>query len=197
MDQVNLTDMDQRDLAFKIKQGNQLAFAIIYDRYHKNLYALAYRYLKSRSMAEDAVQQVFVNFWIHRDKIDKDGNIKSLLFTSLKNHTLNTLRNYQSSIEKNYEMLLTSETYETSDDELESTEMTALIEKAFETLSPQRKQIYYLKIIEGLSNLEIATKLNISINTVKFQYSQILIEFRAFVNKNMIPSLIVFTTIFR
>lgn len=197
MGQTSIIDKDDRVLAEKIKLGNQLAFATIYDKYHKQLYALAYRYLKSREMAEDAVQQVFVNFWINRSKINEQWSVKNLLFTSLKNHTLNALRNHQRAIEKNYEILLTSQSFENEEESDASPDMTSLIEKAVDTLSPQRKQIYYLKIVEGLSNQEIAQKLNLSINTVKFQYSQILKEIRLFISKHMISSLVLIAYLFR
>jgi RNA polymerase sigma-70 factor (family 1) len=196
MDTIQQTDSV---LAIQIKRGNQLAFAEIYDRYHKKLYSLAYRYLKSRAMAEDAVQQIFVNLWINRSKINEQLNIKSLLFTSLKNHTLNTLRDNLRAIEKNYEILLNSPQQHDSPEieHDESFKMTELIEKAVNTLSPQKKQIFYLKIVEGLSNQEIAERLNISVNTVKFQYSQILKAIREFVGKTMVSSLVLLSYLFK
>lgn len=55
------SDTDAR-LACEIRQGNQLAFAVIYDRYHKAMLQVAFHYLKGMDLAEDAVQDVFVNF---------------------------------------------------------------------------------------------------------------------------------------
>lgn len=198
MELTKLINLDDNVLAGQIKRGNQLAFATIYDRYHKQLYALAYRYLKSHEMAEDAVQHIFVNFWIKRETINETLNIKSLLFTSLKNHTLNTIRDHLKAIEKNYEILLETPVEESTNDELEeSLEMTSLIEQAVNTLSPQRKLIFNLKIQEGLSNQEVAQRLNISINTVKFQYSHILKEIREFVSSSNIASAILISFLFR
>ncbi|MDP4208334.1 MAG: RNA polymerase sigma-70 factor [Bacteroidota bacterium] len=198
MELTKLINLDDNVLAGLIKRGNQLAFATIYDRYHKQLYALAYRYLKSHEMAEDAVQQIFVNFWIKRESINETLNIKSFLFTSLKNHTLNTIRDHLKAIEKNYEILLETPVEESTDDELnDSLEMTSLIEQAVNTLSPQRKLIFNLKIQEGLSNQEVAQRLNISINTVKFQYSHILKEIRDFVSSSNIASAILISFLFR
>ena len=45
---------------------------------------------------------------------------------------------------------------------------------ALERLSPQRRKIFALKIKGKYSNQEIAEKLNLSVNTIKFQYSQSL-----------------------
>lgn len=47
------------DLLTSLRQGSEDAFTVIYERYHKLLYVLAYKYLKSTYSSEDAVQQVF------------------------------------------------------------------------------------------------------------------------------------------
>jgi RNA polymerase sigma-70 factor (ECF subfamily) len=197
MEQEKVVYADEMLLAAQIKNGNQLAFATIYDRYNKNMYLLAYRYLKGQEMAEDVVQQVFVNFWVNRTKINEYLNIRSFLFTSLKNHTLNTIRDENRAIAKNYQYLMESFNDGLAESEIEETlEMTSLIEKACETLSPQRKQIFYLKIMEGCSNQQIADKLNISVNTVKSQYYHILKEIREFVSKNMLTSMVLIYHLF-
>ena len=46
------------DLLTSLRQGSEDAFTVIYERYHKLLYVLAYKYLKSTYSSEDAVQQV-------------------------------------------------------------------------------------------------------------------------------------------
>lgn len=189
---------DEMELAGQIKNGNQLAFATIYDRYHKSMFVLARRYLKSQEMAEDAVQQVFVNFWVNRSNINEGLNIRSFLFTALKNHTLNTIRDERSAVVKNYEFLMESAHDGYDETEIEgSLEITSLIEKAVKNLSPQRRQIFYLKIMEGCSNQEIADKLTISINTVKSQYYHILKEIRAYASHNMIASTVLIFHLFR
>lgn len=189
---------DEMVLAGQIKNDNQLAFATIYDRYNRGMFVLVRRYLKNQEMAEDAVQQVFVNLWVNRNHINEDLNLRSFLFTALKNHTLNTIRDERSSIAKNYEFLMESLHDGDDESEIEGTfEMTSLIEKAVKNLSPQRRQIYYLKIMEGCSNQEVADKLIISINTVKSQYYHILKEIRSYASTNMVASTVLIFHLFR
>ena len=49
--------------------GKAEAFASVFDRYHRLLYALAYRYLKSGPEAEDAVQHTFMRLWEQRETL--------------------------------------------------------------------------------------------------------------------------------
>ena len=41
------------DLLTSLRQGSEDAFTVIYERYHKLLYVLAYKYLKSTYSSED------------------------------------------------------------------------------------------------------------------------------------------------
>ena len=60
---VSLTpDMDDETLFAKVERGDVEAFTVVYNKYHKLLYVLAYRYLMDKAMAEDAVQHVFTRF---------------------------------------------------------------------------------------------------------------------------------------
>ena len=60
---VSLTlDMDDETLFAKVERGDVEAFTVVYNKYHKLLYVLAYRYLMDKAMAEDAVQHVFYAF---------------------------------------------------------------------------------------------------------------------------------------
>ena len=57
---VSLTpDMDDETLFAKVERGDVEAFTVVYNKYHKLLYVLAYRYLMDKAMAEDAVQHVY------------------------------------------------------------------------------------------------------------------------------------------
>ena len=98
------TDTDDEKLFALIEQGDEGAFTQAYERYHKLLYVLAYRYLMSSDMAEDVVQHVFSRLWEFRSELRVGISLKNYLFTMTKNHVLNLIRNENSAIAKNYEM---------------------------------------------------------------------------------------------
>ena len=56
--------MDDSALTHQLKQGNQLAFTILYDTYSEQVYRLAFKYLCNKELAEDAVQNLFMKVWI-------------------------------------------------------------------------------------------------------------------------------------
>lgn len=166
---------EQKDdeLLLLLQQGDKKAFTSIYNRYHKLLYVVAYKYLKDRFMAEDAVQHLFLKLWEHHKILSISVNLKNYLYTMLKNFLLNEIRNNTLALEKNYEIIQESSGYENDlIEKLEQKELITEFYEAINALPAQKKAVCLLKLRGGLSNQDIAQKLDISIATVKTHYSQ-------------------------
>ena len=167
-----------------LKEGNQLAFSIVYKTYAAQTFSLAFKYLLNKELAEDAVQNLFLQLWLTKEEIDETKPINRYLFTMLKNDLLNTLRDSKKNIyllEDCLSMVLELE--DNSQNENLKQEQMNIIQQALEQLSPQRRKVFEMKVSGKYSNQEIADKLNLSINTIKFQYSQSLKQIRATVGE--------------
>lgn len=158
-----------------VGQGDGQAFKLVYEKYHKQLYVLAYRYLMDRERAEDAVQNVFAKLWEYRDRLNIGISLRNFLFTMTKNHVLNVIRDENAALEKQYELAQRIAEYD--DDlveKLEKQERMSLFYDAVEKLPPQKRQICKLKVEEELSNKEIAQRMGLSVNTIKTHYAEAL-----------------------
>lgn len=167
-----------------LKEGNQLAVSIVYKTYAAQTFSLAFKYLLNKELAEDAVQNLFLKLWLKKEEIDETKPINRYLFTMLKNDLLNTLRDSKKNIyllEDCLSMVLELE--DNSQNENLKQEQMNIIQQALEQLSPQRRKVFEMKVSGKYSNQEIADKLNLSINTIKFQYSQSLKQIRATVGE--------------
>ena len=167
-----------------LKEGNQLAFSIVYKTYAAQTFSLAFKYLLNKELAEDAVQNLFLKLWLKKEEIDETKPINRYLFTMLKNDLLNTLRDSKKNIyllEDCLSMVLELE--DDSQNENLKQEQMNIIQQALEQLSPQRRKVFEMKVSGKYSNQEIADKLNLSINTIKFQYSQSLKQIRSTVGE--------------
>ena len=165
-----------------LKEGNQLAFSIVYKTYAAQTFSLAFKYLLNKELAEDAVQNL--KLWLKKEEIDETKPINRYLFTMLKNDLLNMLRDSKKNIyllEDCLSMVLELE--DNSQNENLKQEQMNIIQQALEQLSPQRRKVFEMKVSGKYSNQEIADKLNLSINTIKFQYSQSLKQIRATVGE--------------
>nr|WP_321523058.1 sigma-70 family RNA polymerase sigma factor [uncultured Macellibacteroides sp.] len=165
--------MSDSELLSLLHYDRDKAFTLIYEKYHKLLYVLAFKYLKSSFMAEDAVQFVFLKLLETHSLLSVSVNLRNYLYTMLKNHLLNEIRNNYNAVEKNYEMAQSGSEYE--DDLLTKIEDKDMMDRLYllvEQLPLQKKLICLYKLKDNLSNQEIAEKMNISVATVKSHYTQ-------------------------
>lgn len=155
----------------KLKEGDERAFRKIYDRYHQSIYGIAFKYLKSKSLAEDAVHDVFIKLWDYRNKLDANQSLKGFLFTTAKNHVLNMIRNKKRNQEKRegYAHLKPVSKNKTVD-HLTLKNYKKVFQHFLKKLPEGKREIFRMKMQEGISNKKIAEKLEISVNTVKSQY---------------------------
>ena len=162
-----------------LNKGDKVAFSKVFKNYHRLLYALAFRYLKSEDAAMDAVQNVFMVLWEKRESLNFDTNLRSLLFTILKNYVLNEIRHNKIVYEKQSEISQLESNKEIDiSDAIENKEMKTLLYTSIQKLPFQERKVCLLKIVNGMTNQEIAERLNISIPTVKSHYTQAIKKLR-------------------
>ncbi len=157
-----------RDLLEKLKAGDEKSLEKFVHLNLSKVFNFCYALLKSREEAEEVCQDVFVQFWKNRDKLDLNLSVDGLLFRIAKNLTLNKIRDnkkYKGSIEVSDDLLAGNSTME----DILFREMKKTLHKAIENLPPRRRLIFELSRFEGLSNKQIAARLNISVNTVEGQ----------------------------
>lgn len=166
-------DKTDTELSDEIKRGNRRSFREIYNRYHKNLYYLAWKYLKNENLAEDAVQDIFLKFWRKRKSLDHSLSVEGFLFTMLKNHVLNMVRDENNRKKIIREVSRSSQNTELQnvvEEEIIYDEYKEMFKEALTTLSPAQREVFEQRSLKGLSNGEIANKRNVSKHTVKTQY---------------------------
>ena len=138
-------------------------FKEFFEENYPSLCVFANRYLQDESVSADIVQEAFVYVWNKRKYVRDASAVKSYLYKYIKNHCLNFLRDTKRRQEILKEKLEAPDFYR---DNLIERETYEIIYRAIEGLSAQNQQVIELSL-DGLSNNEIAERLEISINTVK------------------------------
>jgi len=164
--------MPEKEENFTIQQlrlGDEKTYEELYHIYHKRLYSYAFKYLKSRELAEDTVHDTFLKLWEHRQKIST--NIKGFLFTTARNHILNLIRNNKRQVIKHIQIeQQRAKSSNKTEDLILYSEYQKILSAGLEQLPQGKRDIFKLKTVQGLTNSEIADQLNITIHTVKSQY---------------------------
>jgi RNA polymerase sigma-70 factor (family 1) len=164
-------DLNDTILTGKIRDGNEEAFREIYDRYHVQMFFIAKKYVKDKSLAEDAVQDIFVKLWEKRSRLDDTKPIRGFLFTMLRNHVLNMIRDRKKEIVSVAEVSMELMPKENlTEDDLIYKEYHEVVKKGLDELSDRKREVFELKAYSGHTNSEVAEMLKINIRTVKTHY---------------------------
>ncbi len=121
-----------------------------------------------KDVAQELVQDAFLNLYRHKLDINANTQLGAYLYISLKNNILNHYR--KESTHRRYEAYVQQHSTE-ADHSTESAINTREIEHRLideiGKLPPQCKAVFTLSRIDGLSDKEIAARLEISVNTVE------------------------------
>jgi RNA polymerase sigma-70 factor (family 1) len=173
------------NLLVRLKAGDQLAFAAIYNRYRSKMYAYASNLCKSEETAEEIVQEVFIRIWQKREQINIELNFDAYVKKITLNHVLNYLKKAARERTLQQEIFNYIETIRnTTEDNILERELVKTYDEAVSKLPPQKKLIYELSRNEELTHDQIAAKLNISKNTVKNHMVEATKFIRQYVNQH-------------
>ena len=159
----------------RIHQGDTSSFSIIFKKYYLRLYNFAMRFVPDSQAAQNIVQEMFVHLWIQREKHNIQSNLKSYLFTSVRNRALNYINQIKKNDSIELDHISAMQTDNTPEQDYMNHELQLLVHKAIDQLPEKCRQIYLMKRYDELKYAEIAQILDISINTVKTQIKRALV----------------------
>lgn len=157
-----------------LRAGDHMAYQDIYLTYKESIQYFLQRLLGSSDEAEELTQAIFVNVWEKRETVDPSRSIKSYLFSIARNSALDFFKH-----QKVHDRYINNEMYNDgldydSDEQMVAYETECLIEIAVSRMPKVRRQVFEMSRYEGLSNDEIAARLNISRETVYSHISNAL-----------------------
>lgn len=171
---------DQR-LLDQIKNGDQKAFKGIFDQYYNELFRFSLSMVRSEMICEEIVQDAFVYLWEKSGKIKITTSIKSYLYTTIKNKSINYIKNELP--KQQLSESLTSEMLFKTEEVAEERNLKIRIQHAIDQLPTKCKQIFILSRYSGYTYREISEELDISIKTVENQMSIALQKLRILLPK--------------
>lgn len=161
---MNTREQDAQ-LVERIMNKDQKALHMLFELYHKQLYAFIYRQLHDQHLAEELVQDIFIDFLDGLRDFRFQSSIKTFLFTIARNKTIDIIR--KKKIKKIMFSALPSYIVEglsqvVMDDELEKKELEEKMQKAFSELPHDYEVILRLKYIEDAPVKSISEQLSLT-----------------------------------
>lgn len=159
-------DLNEEIAWKKIRQKDIKAFENYYKENYRYFLLMAFKYLKDTRLAEEIVNDIFMKIWEESHRIEIESSLKSYMYRSIINKSINTLDKLKK--ENNHAAdlnLLPDEGYELH--LIEENELKIKLYKAISELPGQCRRVFELSRFEKMKQKEIADNLGISVKTVK------------------------------
>jgi RNA polymerase sigma-70 factor (family 1) len=157
---------DEEQAWRSIQQKDGQAFEKYYKENYKAFFLAAFNYLKNTATAEEIVNDVFVRLWETAENIQIESSLRSYIYRSVINRSLNHLDKNKRDQQHQRELHSRLEnTFEIK--KMEENELKIILFKAIDHLPEQCQKVFRMSRFEELKQQEIADRLGISIKTVK------------------------------
>ncbi len=179
--------MEKDNLLFlRVAKGSKSAYEELFHLYYSKLCLFAYDLCKDQKLAEDIIQDFFLNIWNEKGSIRIKTSVKSYFYQSVYNRILNHFNRekVQEKYVKNYleSNILRELNYYSNNNyplaNLLQKELEEKIVEIIDSLPPQCRKVFTFSRFENLKYDEISKKMNISVNSVKTHMKNALQKLR-------------------
>lgn len=165
----------EEQLIARVRAGDEQAFEALYLAHHEALWRFAYGYVRSREVAEELVQEVFLALWSARAGWEVRTRVRAWLYTAVRHQALNHLRHERLTApilsagngRPDTAALSMGEPPQDAHEALEAREFDDVVQLALDSLPERRRIAMTLRWKHDLSALEIARVLETTPEAVR------------------------------
>lgn len=172
------TTYTEKELITLLKQRDEKAFSYLYDNYSGALYSIIIQILENTELANDVLQEVFINIWRKIDTYDPaKGRLYTWMLNIARNASIDQLRS------KNYQNSQKNQSIPENVDGLAGSSIQMSIDsiglkKMLTKLKMEQRVLIELAYFKGYTHEEIAEMEDIPLGTVKTRIRNALIQLR-------------------
>ena len=161
-------DAEDAGLVFAVARGDEGAYATLYSRYGPTLLGLVYRIVRNRAEAEDVLQDVFLQVWRRASTFDDvRGSVFVWLTMLARSRALDRLDLMASRDRTARAATAVDESTPDAADLATSAQERRRLLQALAVIPDAQRQVLQLAYFEGLSQREIAARLDRPLGTIK------------------------------
>ncbi len=153
------------ELTVLLKQGDEVAYTEIYNRYSRKLMAMGYNYAKDSTLAEEIVQEVFIQLWEKRRNVEIN-TLSAYLATAIKFSVFRVIqrkRRQEAIAQEHY----VKEEVVYDDERIYAKFLEEYVNGITEELPEKCRLVFHYSRNLHMSNKEISEELNIAEKTVE------------------------------
>jgi RNA polymerase sigma-70 factor (ECF subfamily) len=169
--------VDEAELLARLRNGDEDAYATLFREHYPGLVITATHLLNERALGEEIVQDVMLELWRRRETLVLTGPVRAYLQQATRNRALNRIR--QAKTAKRGEVFVRGPTPSPmADAHAASAELQAAAARAIASLSEPQREVFAMNRTQGLTYMEIADVLGISVKSVEARMGRALKQLR-------------------
>jgi len=169
--QVSLRGKDDAKLARRLRDRDPHVMSDLYSRYGRLVYSIIFRVVRNAATAEDLVQETFLRVWNRGQSFDAErGALGAWILTVARNRAIDHLRSTEGRMSAGaveLDLLEAPSRFSGIDERALSLDRARRLKGAFEKLTPSQKSVIEMAYYEGLSQTEMAERMQQPLGTVK------------------------------
>lgn len=167
-------ELSETILLQKLREGDRSAFDELFRTHYKYLVVIAHKYLHDTDEARDMAQDVFMDLWNRREKVNIQDSLKFFLRRAVINRCLATRRKSSRMTIDSERISKDTQTSDNTTNQVAYNDLNRHIKGIIAALPERCRAIFILSRQEQLSHKEIAAKLDISTKTIENQMTKAL-----------------------
>jgi RNA polymerase sigma factor (sigma-70 family) len=176
----SITD-DDSELWDLFRAGDEVAYTRLIKKYSKILFNYGFRICQDKDFLKDCIQDVFLELWNRRLKINPTQAVKWYLFKAVRLRIFREQSkwNRNETPDENYTFLVEFNIESKMITDLETMELGTRIKQVLNGLPPRQREIMYLRFYENLDFENISQIMEISKQSVHNLLQKAYKNFRA------------------
>ncbi|GAA2173391.1 ECF RNA polymerase sigma factor SigK [Arthrobacter parietis] len=157
------------DLLFRVAEGDQSAFAGLYEQISRRVHGLVLRVVRNHAISAEVVQEVFLMLWVSADRYKPElGSPEAWIFTLAHRRAVDRVRSEQRSVARDAQYAQKEYfVQEPVDERVHHTLMSESVKRCLSSLTDLQAEAIRLAYYGGLTYTEVAEALQVKVPTAK------------------------------
>ena len=171
--ELELTELTDKELVERIKEGSEQHFNILYNRYFKRVYNFTYQKVRDHGETEELVQEIFYCVFTSLKNFEGRSALLSWIYGIMKNNINSYFRRSRppqvlfEEVEASGLRTVRAMSNDGPDFQLEMKEAATTFNRVLDSLTELQYQMFAMRHLDNLSIEEIASRTRRSKDAVK------------------------------
>jgi RNA polymerase sigma-70 factor (family 1) len=160
-------------------ESPEKGFDLLFRKYYSKLCSHSIRYVHSKTVAEDIVAEVFVNFWQNKVHENIQSSFKAYLYRSVQFRSFNALKKEFFNTVEDFDVHFKIPSYDHPDEILFYQDLINKLDRLITNLPPKSRKAFQMSRLDGRKYQQIATELNITTSAVEKLISRAITKIKS------------------